>query len=173
MRALGVSVELRHRHGSENARTDDHLVWLSSVQGPSSLHVWVWVQEAFQGGRGTEGGDRISLRVLNFHTVPKCEGRCLESADGPLRSPLVTPEKSLPLYRERQASHPWAGCGIVLLVPSKGQIRNAQLQKEGYPRHSKEGSVRSRRGQPGRLCPSTAPLSSQRWEVATGMHIKG
>ena len=129
----------------------------------------VWVQEAFRGDRGTEEGDRISLQVLNFHTVPKCKGRCLESADGPLPSPLVTPGKSLPLYRERQASHLWGGGSVlsstVLWVPSKGQIRNAQLRKEGYPRQSKEGSVRRQRGQPGRRCPSTSPLSSQRWPL--------
>ena len=132
-------MELRHRHGSKMLGLT--IILCDCPQSRDQVRCGCGCRKLSRGDRGTEEGDRISLRVLNFHTVPKCEGRCLESADGPLRSPLVTPRKSVPLYRERQASHLWGGgsvlSGTVLWVPSKGQIRNAQLQKEGYPRQSK------------------------------------
>ena len=90
----------------------------------------------------------------------------------------------LPLYRERQAAHLLGGTapsGAVLLVPSKGQVKNPQLQRE-MPLRAKQGgfSTQSWGGAAlcQRLCVAFVHLPhrlhlSWHLEVTTGMHIDG
>lgn len=114
------------------------------------------------GDRGTEEGDRVSLRVLNFHTVPKCKGRCLESADGPLRSPLVTPEESLPRYRERQASHLWGGGLCPERHSSLGAIKGTNQEctaAEGGVPETEQGGL------------SEKSEGAARWPLSVGLPI--
>ena len=55
---LGALVAPQHRHGSNNTRSDNHLVQLSSNQGPRSLRVRV--QEEFPGGAEAQKGVKES-----------------------------------------------------------------------------------------------------------------
>lgn len=55
---LGVLVTPQYRHGSRNARSDNHFVRLSSNQGPRSLRVRV--QEEFPRGAEALKGVKVS-----------------------------------------------------------------------------------------------------------------
>ena len=131
-----------------------------------------------EGCRGTERGKRINLHVLNFHTVPTWEGRCLESAGGPLCSPLVTPEKSLPLYRERQASHLWGRGHCPEWHSSLGAIKGTNQEyaaTEGGIPETEQGGLSEKSGWGSQVTtvhrPPHCPLNVGKWPQ--GCILKG
>ena len=122
----GVLVAPRHRHGSGNARSDNHFVRLSSNQRPRSLRVWV--QEEFPGGAEAQKGYQpADLQVPDGHrrrgTVPVIRRWASQLPSGDPASPTL----------QRKAG----------LVPSGGTVRGVQFsschQRDSSRIHSSRG----------------------------------